>query len=105
MKLELAKSAGFCYGVKRAVRLAEEAAAAGEPCVMLGPIIHNESEIKRLKALGVGLVESALAHFSRNEAVAADGGSLFNQVLRCARTPTDASDFSLLRSQDKRFAV
>ncbi|OUN07951.1 bifunctional 4-hydroxy-3-methylbut-2-enyl diphosphate reductase/30S ribosomal protein S1 [Flavonifractor sp. An92] len=57
MKLELAKSAGFCYGVKRAVRLAEEAAAAGEPCVMLGPIIHNESEIKRLKALGVGLVE------------------------------------------------
>ena len=57
MKLELAKSAGFCYGVKRAVRLAEEAAAAGEPCVMLGPIIHNESEIRRLKELGIGLVE------------------------------------------------
>ncbi len=57
MKLELAKSAGFCYGVKRAVRLAEEAAAAGKPCVMLGPIIHNESEIRRLSALGIGLAE------------------------------------------------
>ena len=53
----------------------------------------------------LGLVESALAHFSRNEAVAADGVSLFDLVLRCARTPTDASDFPLLRSQDKRFAV
>ena len=37
----LAKSAGFCYGVRRAVRMAEEAAAVCSSCVMLGPIIHN----------------------------------------------------------------
>ena len=39
MKVVLAKSAGFCYGVRRAVELAEEKAAQGVPCVMLGSII------------------------------------------------------------------
>ena len=41
MRLELARSAGFCYGVRRAVQMAEMAAEEGRPCVMLGPIIHN----------------------------------------------------------------
>lgn len=42
MKIRIANSAGFCYGVRRAVELAEGAARSGEPCVMLGPIIHNQ---------------------------------------------------------------
>ena len=49
MRVELAKSAGFCYGVRRAVELAEQAARSGRPCVMLGPIIHNGSVIDYLK--------------------------------------------------------
>ena len=53
MRVELAKSAGFCYGVRRAVELAERAAAAGEPCVMLGHIIHNSSVIAALEALSL----------------------------------------------------
>ncbi len=57
MKLELAKSAGFCYGVRRAVRMAEQAAAEGRACVMLGPIIHNNSVIEYLASLGVGLIQ------------------------------------------------
>ena len=57
MKLELAKSAGFCYGVRRAVRMAEQAAEEGRSCVMLGPIIHNNSVIEYLGALGVGLIQ------------------------------------------------
>ena len=56
MKLELAKSAGFCYGVRRAVRMAEQAAEQGRACVMLGPIIHNNSVIEYLSSLGVGLI-------------------------------------------------
>ena len=55
MKVELARSAGFCYGVKRAVRMAEEAARSGKPCYMLGQIIHNDWEIRRLEALGLRL--------------------------------------------------
>ena len=57
MMVILAKSAGFCYGVRRAVELAEQAAAGGGPCVMLGSIIHNKDEMGRLAALGLGTVE------------------------------------------------
>ena len=58
MRLELARTAGFCYGVRRAVHMAEEAAQSGRPCVMLGPIIHNQSVIAYLKDLGVGMVDT-----------------------------------------------
>ena len=58
MRVELAKSAGFCYGVRRAVELAEQAAQSGRPCAMLGPIIHNSSVIDYLKGLGVELIQS-----------------------------------------------
>ena len=56
MKVELAKSAGFCYGVRRAVELAEQAAEAG-PVVMLGPVIHNDHVIEALKARGAVCVD------------------------------------------------
>lgn len=39
MQVILAKTAGFCYGVERAVHMAEAAAREGG-CVMLGSIIH-----------------------------------------------------------------
>ena len=53
MRLELARSAGFCYGVRRAVQMAEMAAEGGRPCVMLGPIIHNRDVIAYLESIGV----------------------------------------------------
>ena len=58
MRLELARSAGFCYGVRRAVQMAEMAAEGGRPCVMLGPIIHNRDVIAYLESIGVGLVDT-----------------------------------------------
>ena len=58
MRVELARSAGFCYGVRRAVELAEQAAKNGRPCAMLGPIIHNGSVIDYLKEQGVALIQS-----------------------------------------------
>ena len=57
MKLVLAKSAGFCYGVRRAVELAEETAKQGEPCVMLGSIIHNQDVMDHLASQGLRAVE------------------------------------------------
>ena len=59
MKVTVAKTAGFCYGVKRAVELAEEAlrTEAG-PCAMLGPVIHNQTVIDRLKSLGAKVIVS-----------------------------------------------
>ena len=57
MSLRLAEHAGFCYGVKRAVELAEQAAASGKKCVMLGHLIHNDSVIARLEDMGISSVE------------------------------------------------
>ena len=54
----LAKSAGFCFGVRRAVQLAEEIADQGKPYVMLGPVIHNDNVIEDLAARGVGCVHA-----------------------------------------------
>ncbi len=58
MKLTVAKTAGFCYGVKRAVELAEKTARSGQSCVMLGPVIHNRRVIARLSALGVTVADT-----------------------------------------------
>ncbi len=51
MKVRLAKTAGFCYGVRRAVELAEKAASRG-PVFLLGHITHNDHVIRRLEAMG-----------------------------------------------------
>ena len=45
MEIKLAKSYGFCFGVKRAIKIAEGATNA----VTIGPLIHNNAEINRLK--------------------------------------------------------
>ena len=54
MKIQLASSYGFCFGVKRAIKIAEENTNAST----YGPLIHNSKEIARLdKDFKVGLVE------------------------------------------------
>ena len=60
MKVELAKTAGFCFGVKRAVDTVYEQIALhkGGKIYTYGPIIHNEEVIKDLKRHGVEVVDS-----------------------------------------------
>ena len=57
MRIELAKSAGFCYGVKRAVEMAEQTARAGD-AVLLGPVIHNDHVVSKLEREGAVLVRA-----------------------------------------------
>ena len=56
MQVIVAKTAGFCYGVERAVRMAEETAREGG-CKMLGSIIHNADVVRRLHDLGAQEIE------------------------------------------------
>ena len=58
MKVELARSAGFCYGVRRAVEMAERLAAARGGAI-LGDLIHNDRVISELKALGMRQIGAA----------------------------------------------
>ena len=58
MKVELAKTAGFCFGVKRAVDMVYEQIRRyeGQKIYTYGPIIHNEEVIKDLKRQGVEVI-------------------------------------------------
>lgn len=58
MKITLAKTAGFCGGVMRAVKLAEDTCAEGKPCVMLGPIVHNDHVVEHFRQLGMDCVKT-----------------------------------------------
>lgn len=58
MQLVVAKSAGFCFGVKRAMDLAFEAAKKyRDPLYTLGPLIHNPQAVASLERLGVRMKE------------------------------------------------
>ena len=52
-KVLLAESAGFCYGVQRAVDLAEKTADERGSCWMLGDLIHNTHVVDDLAARGI----------------------------------------------------
>ncbi len=52
MEVILAQSAGFCYGVKRAVELAQETAENNDRVFMLGSIIHNKNVVEDLRSKG-----------------------------------------------------
>ena len=58
MRIEVAKSAGFCFGVNRAVDMLYSMVQNGEKVCTLGPIIHNPQVIDDLKSKGVVIVNS-----------------------------------------------
>ena len=58
MEVILAKTAGFCFGVKRAVDTVYEQIETGKKIYTYGPIIHNEEVVKDLEAKGVTVIET-----------------------------------------------
>ena len=57
MSITVAKSAGFCFGVNRAVEMVEKAAAEGGAVATLGPIIHNRHVVEKFEQLGVSVLQ------------------------------------------------
>ena len=58
MEVTVAKSAGFCFGVKRAVDMVYEEAVKERKVYTLGPIIHNEQVVEEFAEKGVQVLES-----------------------------------------------
>ncbi|MEG0272680.1 MAG: bifunctional 4-hydroxy-3-methylbut-2-enyl diphosphate reductase/30S ribosomal protein S1 [Hydrogenoanaerobacterium sp.] len=58
MKITVAKTAGFCFGVNKAVNLAFETAEKNACVCTLGPIIHNPQIVEELKQKGVRIINS-----------------------------------------------
>ena len=53
MKVTVAKTAGFCFGVNRAVEIVNSLAQNDARVCTLGPIIHNKEMVQELKEKGV----------------------------------------------------
>ena len=58
MKVIVAKTAGFCFGVRRAVNQVYEQVEKGKkPIYTYGPIIHNEEVVRDLEEKGVKVIQ------------------------------------------------
>ncbi|MBI2101778.1 4-hydroxy-3-methylbut-2-enyl diphosphate reductase [Candidatus Woesearchaeota archaeon] len=59
MEIKVAKHAGFCFGVKKAIEIAEEVAQKNkEKTYVYGQLVHNEQVIKDLEGKGIVFVEN-----------------------------------------------
>lgn len=58
MKVVVARHAGICYGVERALKMAAEAATTTDRVATLGPLIHNPQAVAALQERGVGVASS-----------------------------------------------
>ncbi len=57
-KITVAESAGFCFGVDRAVKMVYSELEKGTKVATLGPIIHNQDVVSDMKAKGARIVEN-----------------------------------------------
>ena len=53
IQVEIDEGSGYCFGVTRAIKLAEEKLASPQPLCCLGDIVHNGRECERLGKMGL----------------------------------------------------
>jgi len=76
MKIKLARSAGFCFGVKRAIDIAYRTLLSNKNVYMLGNIVHNEEVAKKLKDAGLKKTEKLNSGKNKILLIRAHGASL-----------------------------
>ena len=91
MNVILAKSAGFCFGVKRAVDTVYERILEKEPLYTFGPIIHNEEVVRDLEEKGVVVVNDVDELAGKPTGDGNHPGTRRGE--RCLREDTDARLF------------
>ena len=89
MKIELAENYGFCFGVKRAIKIAEENTNAAT----YGPLIHNSKEIARLdKDFNVGLVDDFTSFKKGEKAIVRTHGIVKEELAELHKRGIDVVD-------------
>ncbi len=89
MKIELAESYGFCFGVKRAIKIAEE----NKNSSTYGPLIHNSKEIARLdEDFKVGLIEDHKTFNAGEKAIVRTHGIVKEELIELKATGVDVVD-------------
>lgn len=86
MKVEVARSAGFCFGVRRAVEICAQQAQNGKkPVYTYGPIIHNEQVVSGMEKKGVHVINGPeeLGHITRGTVIIRSHGvgkKIYDQI-------------------------
>ncbi len=89
MKIELAENYGFCFGVKRAIKIAEE----NKNSATYGPLIHNSKEIARLERdFKVALTDDYKTFKSGDKAVIRTHGIPKNELEELKNSQVDVVD-------------
>jgi 4-hydroxy-3-methylbut-2-enyl diphosphate reductase len=89
MVVELAESYGFCFGVKRAIKIAEE----NENSSTYGPLIHNSKEISRLEEdFKVGLTEDFRTFSAGDKAIVRTHGIQKNELAELKKDGVEVID-------------
>ncbi len=89
MTIELAENYGFCFGVKRAIKIAEE----NQNASTYGPLIHNSKEIDRLnKDFKVGLTEDYKTFKSNDKAIVRTHGIQKDELAQLYKNGVDVID-------------
>lgn len=73
MKINLAKSSGFCFGVKRALSIALETAKYKKKVYMLGDIVHNKDVVSQIQKAGIKKIKRLLPEKNRLLLIRAHG--------------------------------
>ena len=89
MKIELAENYGFCFGVKRAIKIAEENNNAST----YGPLIHNSKEIARLdRDFKVGLVDDFKTFKTGDKAIVRTHGIVKDELAQLRASGVNVVD-------------
>ena len=93
MKITVAKSAGFCPGVKRAIKKALDAASSGKRVEMLGDIVHNEIVVEKIRQAGIKKVKKLTSGNNKILLIRAHGApeSTIDNAARLGYTVIDAT--------------
>lgn len=101
MEILLAHEMGFCFGVRRAVEMMEEATQQTGPMVSLGSVVHNPQVVERLKEQGLDVIATIDQVDARPVAITAHGvsESVVRELERTGASIVDTTCPIVTRSQ------
>jgi 4-hydroxy-3-methylbut-2-enyl diphosphate reductase len=93
MKINIAQSAGFCSGVKRALGIALKSAQSANNVVMLGDIVHNEDVVRSINRSGIKTIKRLGKGRGKTLLIRAHGTSeaILNRAKKCGYAIIDAT--------------
>ena len=74
MKIEIDQQSGFCFGVEKVIKTAEDILKEEGKVYCLGEIVHNQREMERLMSLGLITIDYETYRNMKNEKNRGTGG-------------------------------